>query len=363
MNEILNRLKVLKERFQAATKLLDLEADRINLKETEAKTSEAGFWSEPEKAQETMQKLSELKTRLETWDNLAKEIESLDEISKEINETEHEFITEIEANLTKMEQQLDKYELELLFSEKYDPKNAILSIHAGTGGTDAQDWTEMLLRMYLRFCEQKHLKALILNQSDGEEAGIKSVSIEIKGHNAFGQLKSEHGVHRLVRLSPYNADHARQTSFALVEVIPEIDVAQTKIDEKDLKIETFRAGGHGGQSVNTTDSAVRITHLPTGLTASSQNERSQLQNKQLALKVLQSRIFDFEEKKRQAENDKLKGDNISAEWGNQIRSYVLHPYTIVKDHRTEAETSNATGVLDGDIDLFIEAYLRQNVTK
>lgn len=362
MNELKDRLRELAKRLESAIELLNLEDDRAEVKKLEEQTSAPDFWNDQESAQIVMQKIADLNKHIDGWDSLTNDLNSLCELAEDTQENDHQMIKELESNFSELEKKFEKYEFDLLFSGDHDRENALLSIHAGTGGTDAQDWSEMLLRMFLRFCEKNDFRATILNQSDGEEAGIKSVTIEIKGYHAYGYLKSEHGVHRLVRLSPFNSDHARQTSFALVEVIPEIENIDTKIDEKDLRIDTFRAGGHGGQSVNTTDSAVRITHLPTGITASSQNERSQLQNKQLAMKVLQARIHDFEEKKKAEENAKIKGENISAEWGNQIRSYVLHPYTMVKDHRTDAETSNTNAVLDGDLDLFIEAYLRKNVT-
>lgn len=363
MNELKTRIKALAERLENALSLLNLEKDRTEIKTLEDTTSVASFWDDSENAQNTMQKIADIKKHVEKWDLITSDINSLAELAEATDENDHEMIGELEDSVTEAEKSFEKYEFELLFSGEFDKNSAILSIHAGTGGTDAQDWSEMLLRMYLRFCEKQGFKATILNQTDGEEAGIKSASIEIKGLYAFGYLKSEKGVHRLVRLSPFNADHARQTSFALVEIIPEIEEEKYKIEEKDLRIDTFRAGGHGGQSVNTTDSAVRITHLPTGLVATSQNERSQLQNKQVAMKVLQSRIIAFEENKKSTEMAKIKGKNVSAEWGNQIRSYVLHPYTMVKDHRTDFETSNTGGVLNGDLDLFIEAFLKKNVEK
>ena len=253
-------------------------------------------------------------------------------------------------------------ELELAFSSPYDARSAILNIHAGAGGTESQDWAEMLMRMYLRWAERRNYKAEVLDVSPGEEAGIKSATISISGDYAFGYLKSEHGVHRLVRLSPFNADHARHTSFALVEVMPE---AQPDVDIKiapdDIKMEMYKSSGPGGQNVQKTSTAVRLTHIPTGLVVTCQTERSQHQNREIAMKLLQSRLLERELAKQEEEKARLKGKRIEAGWGNQIRSYVLHPYKMVKDHRTDYETSNTEAVLDGELDGFINAYLRSLV--
>jgi peptide chain release factor 2 len=258
-----------------------------------------------------------------------------------------------------MTSQLDELETRLLLSEEYDTRDAILTIHAGAGGTESQDWAEMLFRMYLRWAEQHKYKTEILDTSVGEEAGFKSATVEINGDYAYGYLKSEHGVHRLVRLSPFDADHARHTSFVLVEVLPEAEEEiDIKVNPEELKIDTFRSSGPGGQHMQKTSSAVRITHLPTGMVVSCQSQRSQRQNKESALKVLYARLLELNREEKEMEKAKLKGERIEAGWGNQIRSYVLHPYQMVKDHRTKHETGNANAVLDGELDNFIAAYLK-----
>ena len=258
-----------------------------------------------------------------------------------------------------LEKQFIDYEFFLLLNGPYDQSHAVVAIHAGSGGTEAQDWAEMLLRMILRFCDKMKWRARIIDESRGSEAGYKSVMLEIKGRWAYGYLKSEHGVHRLVRVSPFDAEKMRHTSFALIEVLPELDEKiKIAIDPKDLRIDTFMSGGHGGQSVNTTYSAVRLVHLPTGLSVSCQNERSQLQNKETALKVLKAKLYRLEQEKLAAERKELRGEYKSAEWGNQIRSYVLHPYHLVKDHRTDYEDSDPERVLEGNLLPLAESYLR-----
>jgi len=271
---------------------------------------------------------------------------------------------EIQSEIEKVTSLLDELELERAFSGEYDVRNAILAIHAGAGGTESQDWAQMLMRMYLRWAERRGCEAKVLDLSSGEEAGIKSGVIGVSGEYAFGYLKSEHGVHRLVRLSPFDADHARHTSFVLVEVMPEAEAdVDVKIAPDDLKVDVFRSSGPGGQHMQKTSSAVRLTHLSTGLVVNCQSERSQHQNKEIALKILQSRLLELELKKRAEERAKLKGKRIAAGWGNQIRSYVLHPYKMVKDHRTNYETSDTEAVLDGELDGFMTAYLRAGLGK
>jgi len=311
-------------------KLLKIDEKKNEAKKIEQEMASQDFWSDQKKATAKSQKLTYL-------NNLIKKFE---------NASSTEEIAELET--------------EALYSGEYDEDGAILSVHAGAGGTEAQDWAEMLLRMFMRYGERKNYSVEILNKSEGEEAGIKSAELKIDGLNAYGNLKSEAGVHRLVRISPYDADKARHTSFALVEVIPEFEeLGDIVIDEKDLKIDVFRSSGHGGQSVNTTDSAVRITHLPTKIVVSCQNERSQVQNRESAMKVLKIKLKKLELDERKKKEQGLRGEHTSAEWGNQIRSYVLQPYQQVKDHRTDFTSTNPDEVLSGGLDGFIEAYLKK----
>ena len=312
-----------------------------------------------------MRQLSALNDEIQTWRALEGKVNDLAElITMSLQEKDVSLEQEIASELDQVSSQLDKLDFQLLLSGEYDQRDAILAIHAGAGGTESQDWAEMLLRMYIRWAERLGYGAELLDTSPGEEAGIKSAMLEISGDYGYGYLKSEHGVHRLVRLSPFDADHARHTSFALVEVLPAVDKAtEVHIGPDELKVETFRSSGPGGQHMQKTSSAVRITHLPTGLVATCQSQRSQYQNKEVALKVLQARLLDMQRAKEAEERARLKGEHQSAAWGNQIRSYVLHPYRMVKDHRTGAETANTTTVLDGDLDKFMEAYLRSQIGK
>ncbi len=314
-------------------------------------------------AQGVMRQLAEQKKVVESWRGLEQKVADIAE-GLPLAEGEASFREEIESDIEAVVSRLDELELEMAFSSDYDVRNAILTIHAGAGGTESQDWAEMLLRMYLRWAERRGYKAEMLDISPGEEAGIKSATIGVSGDYAFGYLKSEHGVHRLVRLSPFDADHARHTSFVLVEVMPEAEAdVDVKIEPDDLKVDVFRSSGPGGQHMQKTSSAVRLTHLPTGLTVTCQNERSQYQNKEIALKILQAHLLKLELAKRAEERAKLKGERIAAGWGNQIRSYVLHPYKMVKDHRTDYQTSDTDAVLDGELDGFITAYLRSSLGK
>jgi len=309
--------------------LLKIEEKKERIKAIQSQMSEPSFWNDPPKAKEITQEMSNLQKVVDEWEN-ASDPETLRDL-----------------------------EIKAVLSGKYDINNAILSIHAGAGGTEAQDWSEMLLRMFERYAERHQYRYEILELSSGEEAGIKSATLKVEGPYAFGYLKSEAGVHRLVRISPFDSDKARHTSFSLVEVIPEIPADESvAIDEKDLRIDVYHSGGHGGQSVNTTDSAVRITHKPTGIVVACQNERSQGQNKAMAMKVLQSRLLALKLKEQKDEETRLRGKHLSAEFGNQIRSYVLHPYKQVKDHRTQITSTNPADVLNGHLDQFIEGYLK-----
>jgi peptide chain release factor 2 len=343
--------------------VFDIASREKDINELEKKSAEPGFWSETNQARDVMRLLAEQKKTVEQWRSLEKKTADTAElINLAAEESDNSFTEEITADIESTTELLDKLELELAFSGGYDSRNAILQIHAGAGGTESQDWAEMLLRMYLRWAERRGYKAEILDESRGEEVGIKNVTIGISGSYAFGYLKSEHGVHRLVRLSPFDSDHARHTSFVLVEVMPEAEEnVDVKIAADDLKIDTFRSSGAGGQNVQKVSSAVRITHIPTGIVVTCQTERSQHQNKAIAMRILYSRILEGELEKQAEERAKLKGKRIEAGWGNQIRSYVLHPYKMVKDHRTDYETSNTEAVLNGELDGFITAYLRSIV--
>jgi peptide chain release factor 2 len=307
-----------------------------------------------------MRRLSQLKERAATWRGLEKRVAEAIELAELAEaEPDEEISAHVEQETAALEVELDALELQLAFSGPYDDRNAILAIHAGAGGTESQDWAEMLLRMYLRWCEARGFSTEVLDSTLGEEAGIKSVTLEVQGSSAYGYLKSERGVHRLVRISPFDAAHARHTSFALVEVLPEVEGAsEIDIKEEDLRIDIYHSAGHGGQNVQKVATAVRITHIPTGIVVTCQNERSQGRNKESALRVLEARLLERDVEERAAEQARLKGEHVEAGWGNQIRSYVLHPYKMVKDHRTDFETSDAQAVLDGDLDGFIQAYLK-----
>lgn len=310
-----------------------------------------------------MRQLAEKSRVVQRWRELESKLADLAELS-DISEGDDTLQDDVEREVNELAAYLDKLEFELAFSGEYDARNAILAIHAGAGGTESQDWAEMLMRMYLRWAERRGYQTEVLDVSPGDEAGVKSAVIAVNGDYAAGYLKSEHGVHRLVRLSPFDADHARHTSFALVEVMPEAEGdIDLQIAPDDIKVETFRSSGPGGQHMQKTSSAVRVTHLPTGTVAICQSERSQFMNKEIALKILRARLLEMELEKREEERAKLKGKRIEAGWGNQIRSYVLHPYKMVKDHRTGYEAGNPEAMLDGDLDDFITAYLRSLMGK
>jgi len=306
-----------------------------------------------------MRQVSRLRNEVSRWRDVAHQIDDALEL---VELADADMEAELTAETDRLSAVVDRLSFQALLSGPYDTEDAVLAIHSGAGGTDSQDWAAMLQRMYIRWSEQRGFKVQIISEMEGDEAGIKSCTMSISGDYVYGYLRSERGVHRLVRLSPFDAANRRHTSFVLVEVWPDIqDDIDIEIDEKDLQIDTFRASGAGGQHVQKNETAIRITHLPSGLVVSCQNERSQAQNKERALQILKARLFDLERQKQEAEISALKGEHSSAEWGNQIRSYVLHPYQLVKDHRTDYETGNTTAVLDGRLDEFMEAYLRSRV--
>lgn len=359
MDSFLAEVNALRNELTSAYKKLAIEESSIELKKIEDEMLKPDFWSDNDKAKKTSQKAGAIKARIEPWVNLNQELIELKDLTKVADD---EMMSDLKSQLSKLKKQFNELKEELKLSGPYDNHEAILSIFAGAGGTDAQDWAEMLLRMYTRFCDQQKWQITTIDQSAGETAGIKSTSLEINAPYAYGKLKSEHGVHRLVRLSPYNSDNLRQTSFAKVEVMPKInEPEELPIDEKDIKTDVFRAGGHGGQSVNTTDSAVRITHIPTGISVAIQNERSQLQNKETAMTLLRSKLMTLKIEQHKENLAEIKGPNEQASWGNQIRSYVLHPYKQVKDLRTGYETSSPDTVLDGGIQPLITAYLEYSL--
>jgi peptide chain release factor 2 len=332
--------------------------------ELERLTADPALWEDQRRAQQLMRELAEVRGTIGTWRRLetkATDLITLAELARD--EGTDELASDLTKETDELAREVDRLEFELTFNGPYDQRGAILAIHAGAGGTESQDWAEMLLRMYLRWAERRGYQAEIFESTPGEEAGIKSVTVEINGPRAYGYLKSERGVHRLVRLSPFDASHARHTSFALVEVLPEVDEGSpdVEINPDDLRVDVYRASGHGGQNVQKNSTAIRITHIPSGIVVTCQNERSQHRNKDSAMKVLESRLLEIELEKRSAEQAKLKGEHVAAGWGNQIRSYVLHPYKMVKDLRTGYETSDAASVLDGDLDAFLQAYLKANL--
>jgi peptide chain release factor 2 len=343
--------------------VFDIAQKEREIAKIEADSSRPDFWHDQERAQGVMRQLGGLKGEVEKWRIMERRVSDLQELAElAIGEEEPELGEDIAAEAERVAAEFEKMEFELLLSGEYEKRNAFLAVHAGAGGTEAQDWAEMLLRMYLRWAERRGYQTRMVEVSPGEEAGIKSALIEVIGSYAYGYLKAERGVHRLVRLSPFDASHGRHTSFALIEVSPEAErELDITINPDEVRIDFFRASGPGGQHVQKTSSAVRVTHLPTGLVAVCQNERSQYQNKDLALKVLSARLLELELAKHAEEQARIKGEHVAAGWGNQIRSYVLHPYKMVKDHRTGYETSDPAAVLDGALDELIEAYLKHTM--
>jgi peptide chain release factor 2 len=323
------------------------------------KSEEQNLWDNPDNAQKTMKRLARVRQRVEGWERLKKKTDDALELAELGDESLRK---ELESEVKAIEAEVSRREFNAMLSGQYDRGDAIFAIHAGAGGTDSQDWVEMLLRMYLRWMEQHSYETEIIDTTPGEEAGIKSVTVAVSGRYAYGYLRAEKGVHRLVRLSPFDSANRRHTSFAMVEVLPQVDdEIEIDLNPNDLRIDTFRSAGAGGQNVQKNDTAVRITHIPTGVVATCQNERSQTQNREMALKVLKARLLEIKEREHAEKLADLRGEYVKAEWGSQIRSYVLHPYQMVKDHRTNYETGNTTAVLDGNLDGFIEAYLKANV--
>lgn len=355
MDELSKRSESLQTDIRQALEKLNIKQLSLELNSLRQKVSQAEFWRDSTSAQDTMKRIASLESKVEPWQKLK---QSSDDIRELINLDDENLAEDIKTELDRTESEYSEIKSQLKFVGKYDGYNAIISIHAGAGGTDAQDWAQMLLRMYARWAESHNYKIQIVDESAGEEAGIKSVTLEVEGDFVYGKLKGENGVHRLVRLSPFNADNLRQTSFAKVEILPMIEEPQAvHIEDKELKIDVYRSGGHGGQSVNTTDSAVRVTHLPTGISVAIQNERSQLQNRETAMIILRSRLAQMQMEQHADKLSELKGPNEQATWGNQIRSYVLHPYKQVKDLRTRYETTDPDAVLNGKIDPLIDTYI------
>jgi peptide chain release factor 2 len=323
------------------------------------------FWSDSQGAQKISQRASKLQDEINAWKQLYSRLEDAETMWQlGVEESDENLISELKIETDDLAKKVSQVEFELMFDEAHDRNNAILTIHSGQGGTESQDWAQMLMRMYLRWCESKSYKTDLIDQMSGEEAGIKSATIIVSGDYAYGYLKAEAGVHRLVRLSPFDFNHRRHTSFASVSVLPEInEEIEVEVNEKDLRVDTYRSSGAGGQHVNVTDSAVRIVHIPTGIVVQCQNERSQHKNREIAMKILRARLYEYQLNKREEELAQLRGDRREISWGSQIRSYVMHPYRLVKDLRTDIETGDVDSVLDGEIDQFIEAYLKRRRAK
>ncbi len=344
--------------------IFDLGNKQEKLKQLDDQAAQPDFWQDNAIAQKILKERSSIQSEINKWNELQHQGEDLRQLI-EVAEDEQDasMRLELEAELVKLEKELQQLQLRTLLGEEHDINNAIVAIHPGAGGTESQDWADMLLRMYLKWAEKKGYHSQIVDSLPGEEAGIKSVTFTVSGEYAYGYLKAEFGVHRLVRISPFDANKRRHTSFASVFVCPEVNEGiDLDVDPKELRIDTFRSSGAGGQHVNVTDSAIRITHLPTGIVAQCQNERSQHRNKDTAMKILRARIHEYRRKERQGIREELEAEKKGIAWGNQIRSYVFQPYQLVKDHRTSVEVGNAGAVMDGDIDAFIEAYLRQQLT-
>ncbi len=357
MNEVIEKIKELKNKINNILSLLNLDGLKTKVNTLESDMNNPDFWKDQDIAKNKSQELKNLQVQIKNWENLIKELNDLSDLAETDNAQEIE--KEVTDKYYELERKFKNLEIVILFTNKYDSSNAIMTIFAGAGGTESQDWVEMLFRMYSRFFEKMNWQYQIIDESRGEEAGYKSITMMITGSYAYGYLHSEDGVHRLVRLSPFDSDHARHTSFAMVEIFPEIESTELEIKESDLRIDFYRASGAGGQHVNTTDSAVRITHIPTGIVTTCQNQRSQGQNKETAMKYLYAKLSKYLQVQSDEERKKIKGEIKEAAWGNQIRSYVLHPYKMIKDLRSDYETSDTERVLNGDILDFIESVLKK----
>ncbi|MCT3348522.1 peptide chain release factor 2 [Lactobacillus hominis] len=365
VSEIQNQLDNLSEKLNHFRRSLDFDSLNEGIAINESKMAEPDFWDDQEAAQNLIAQTNQMKEKSEKFQKLNNDFQDA-QVALDLlkSDPDQDLQTELSDQMIELSKSFHEYELNLLLSDKYDQHNALMEIHPGAGGTEAMDWADMLLRMYQRYCESHGLKFEVEDYEPGDEAGVKSVSIRIQGNNAFGLLKSENGVHRLVRISPFDSAKRRHTSFASVEVIPEIDQSiKIDINPDDLRIDVYRSSGAGGQHINKTSSAVRITHLPTGIVTASQAQRSQLQNRETAMNMLRAKLFQLEEEKKRKQTQALKGDQMDIGFGSQIRSYVFHPYNMVKDHRTNFETSDVNGVMDGKIDDFIYAYLQWKLSQ
>ncbi|HEX6261336.1 MAG TPA: peptide chain release factor 2 [Actinomycetota bacterium] len=361
MSEHAERIRGLSERLSSAKEYLDLHAKRAEMAELEQLLSDPSLWDDHARAQQLTTRLARLRDDVERYERLAERLEEAEVLDQLLDEqADPDTERELKEHLEALASDVDRLELAVLLSGEFDDADAIATLHAGAGGTESQDWAEMLLRMYLRWAERQGFEVELDEVNPGEEAGIKSATFTVKGRNAYGTLSAERGVHRLVRISPYDASSRRHTSFASLDVVPVIEEdAEIEIDPNDLRIDTYRSSGAGGQHVNVTDSAVRITHLPTGITAACQNERSQMQNRAVAMRILKARLAELARREREERIENLRGERREIQFGSQIRSYVLHPYRLVKDHRTNLEVGNVDAVLDGDLDRLIEVELRR----
>lgn len=360
LEENKHKLILLKEKLKSIEDALNITKLKEDLKTLEAETNKPGFWENSQNSGTTLTKMKKTQNKIENFEKIQNELENLESLNELLlQEEDIELGKEVLRNTKKIEEKIEKVELETLLSGKYDKNNAIITLHPGAGGTESQDWAEMLYRMYCKWAASNGFDVQELDYLEGDEAGIKSVTFLVKGENAYGYLKGENGVHRLVRISPFDSNKRRHTTFASVEVIPEFDTSiNVEIKDDDLKIDVYRSSGAGGQSVNTTDSAVRITHIPTKIVVTCQNERSQLKNKEKAMQILKNKLYLLTLEKKEKEINSLRGTHMDINFGSQIRSYVMHPYSMVKDHRTNTEDTNVLSVLDGNIDKFIESFLR-----